>query len=141
MHPAARTDFWSNPQSEPRRSSAAAASSSSGTYMSEGLEGLDFYAILGVMPSADSREVRRAYLSLIKQLHPDLSTAREGGEALEAASLQLCTLVNEIYEVLGDEAKRAAYDALAGFSVESVNPFLDTSFQRDQVFVDEVRGW
>jgi hypothetical protein len=32
------------------------------------------------------------------------------------------------------------YDALAGFSVDAVNPFEDTSFPADQVFVDEVRG-
>jgi hypothetical protein len=30
------------------------------------------------------------------------------------------------------------YDALAGFSVDAVNPFDDTSFPADQVFVDEV---
>lgn len=30
------------------------------------------------------------------------------------------------------------YDAIAGFSVDAINPFRDTSFPADQVFVDEV---
>jgi hypothetical protein len=39
-----------------------------------------------------------------------------------------------------DPDMRAAYDLLAGFadSPTAVNPFMDTSFDRDQVFVDEV---
>jgi hypothetical protein len=31
------------------------------------------------------------------------------------------------------------YDAVAGFSVDAVNPFTDTSFPANEVFVDEVR--
>lgn len=41
-------------------------------------------------------------------------------------------------QTLSDPDARAMYDAIAGFSVEAVNPFIDTSFPADQVFVDEV---
>ncbi len=47
-------------------------------------------------------------------------------------------------QTLTDPDQRATYDALVGFSVESVNPFYDKGFDRDQVFVDEVScigGW
>lgn len=36
-----------------------------------------------------------------------------------------------------DPERRATYDALAGFSASSINPFADTSLPADQVFVDE----
>jgi len=36
-----------------------------------------------------------------------------------------------------DPERRATYDALAGFSADSINPFTDASLPADQVFVDE----
>lgn len=36
-------------------------------------------------------------------------------------------------QTLADPDKRAAYDELAGFAAASINPFLDTSFNADQV--------
>jgi ferredoxin len=36
-----------------------------------------------------------------------------------------------------DPDRRATYDALMGFSAESINPFADGSLPADQVFVDE----
>jgi hypothetical protein len=41
--------------------------------------------------------------------------------------------VAKVWETLSDPARRAAYDAMAGFSIDSVNPFVDTSHERDQV--------
>ena len=40
-------------------------------------------------------------------------------------------------QTLMDPGRRQLYDELAGFSMDSVNPFLDASYERDQVFVDE----
>jgi NAD-dependent dihydropyrimidine dehydrogenase PreA subunit len=40
-------------------------------------------------------------------------------------------------QTLMDPERRATYDALAGFSASSINPFADTSLPADQVFVDE----
>ncbi|KAJ9515064.1 hypothetical protein QJQ45_012597 [Haematococcus lacustris] len=92
------------------------------------LGGETFYDLLGVAPTADLKTVRRAYLGLIKECHPD----RSNFEANE-----FCALLNDIYETLSDPQRRATYDALVGFSEESINPFLDITTERDQVFVDE----
>lgn len=49
-------------------------------------------------------------------------------------------VVNRVMQTLSDPDARAMYDAIAGFSVDAVNPFADASYPADQVFVDEVRG-
>ncbi len=41
------------------------------------------YAVLGLEPGADPKEIERAYKALIKQYHPD----REGGDARRAAEI------------------------------------------------------
>jgi hypothetical protein len=58
------------------------------------------YDVLGVAPSAPVAEVRRAYLALARQHHPD----RPGGDAATMRA------VNEAWTVLGDPGRRASYD-------------------------------
>jgi hypothetical protein len=42
-------------------------------------------------------------------------------------------------QTLNDPDKRATYNALIGLGdASAINPFLDTSFERDQAFVDEI---
>jgi hypothetical protein len=42
-------------------------------------------------------------------------------------------------QTLSDPDKRATYDVMIGFGdAAAINPFLDTSFERDQAFVDEI---
>ncbi|GLC42491.1 hypothetical protein PLESTB_001104000 [Pleodorina starrii] len=89
----------------------------------------DFYALLGVSPLADAKEIKRAYYSMMRTCHPDRSADIEAND--------FCVLLNEVYETLTDPTRRALYDELAGFSAESVNPFLDDRYPRDRVFVDE----
>lgn len=36
-------------------------------------------------------------------------------------------------QTLSDPEKRMAYDAIAGYEIGGVNPFVDTSYERDQV--------
>jgi len=38
-----------------------------------------------------------------------------------------------VLQTLMDPERRATYDALAGFSASSINPFVDTSLPADQV--------
>ena len=61
----------------------------------------NFYLILHVQPDAPEEIIRSSYRTLMTKLrrHPDL-----GGDHHTA------TLINEAYAVLGDPAKRAAYD-------------------------------
>lgn len=57
------------------------------------------YEDLGIDRSADSQEIRRAYLKLSKTEHPD-----KGGDA------ERFKVIQNAYEVLSDEQKRAVYD-------------------------------
>lgn len=41
-----------------------------------------------------------------------------------------CALLNAIYDTLQDPQQRAVYDAIAGYSRSSVNPFKDKTFAR-----------
>ncbi|KAG2425743.1 hypothetical protein HYH02_014959 [Chlamydomonas schloesseri] len=90
----------------------------------------DFYSLLGVSPLADGKEIKAAYYRMVRTCHPDRS--RGDDEATD-----FCAMLNEVYETLSDPTKRALYDELAGFSAQSVNPFLDDRYPADRVFVDE----
>lgn len=62
----------------------------------------DYYEVLGVGRGSSSDEIKRAYRKLARQYHPDVN--RDGGA--EARFKE----INEAYEILSDERKRAAYD-------------------------------
>ena len=65
---------------------------------------VDFYAVLGVQPTATSEEIGVAFRALAKQLHPD----RLGSEA----DAERFKLVTAAYDVLGDVRLRHGYDAV-----------------------------
>ena len=64
----------------------------------------DYYEILGVEKTASEDEIKKAYRSLAKKYHPDVST--EPKEVAEAKFKEL----SEAYEVLSDPEKRKLYD-------------------------------
>jgi curved DNA-binding protein len=68
------------------------------------MEFKDYYATLGVEPSAGEAEIKTAYRRLARKYHPDVSK--------EAGAEDKFKAVNEAYEALRDPQKRAAYDQL-----------------------------
>lgn len=67
----------------------------------------DYYAVLGVDPTATPREIGRAYRQLVRKYHPDTSRA---DNALRESEAQELRQVMRAYEVLGDAGRRAEYD-------------------------------
>ena len=62
----------------------------------------DYYEVLGVGKDADARTIKRAFLKLARELHPDVNQSPDAEERFKE--------VNEAYSVLSDERKRANYD-------------------------------
>jgi curved DNA-binding protein CbpA len=68
----------------------------------------DFYAILGVPPSATQAEISHAYRTLLRRHHPD--TRVPADESQGVASDTTLQQVLAAYTVLHDPALRADYD-------------------------------
>lgn len=63
----------------------------------------DYYEVLGIQKGADASAIKKAYRKMAKKYHPD---ANPGDKEAEEKFKE----VNEAYEVLSDDQKRAAYD-------------------------------
>lgn len=78
----------------------------------------DYYEVLAIERGASVDEIKRAYRRLARQYHPDVN--REDGAEERFKE------VNEAYEVLSDDDKRAAYDRFGHAGVNGgagANPF------------------
>lgn len=60
----------------------------------------DYYKILGINRNASKEEIRRVYRELAQKYHPD----KKGGDEKRFKE------INEAYQVLSDDNKRAQYD-------------------------------
>ncbi|MBM3487937.1 MAG: molecular chaperone DnaJ [Alphaproteobacteria bacterium] len=63
----------------------------------------DFYEVLGVERGANADDIKKAYRKLAMQYHPDRNQGDQKAE-------QKFKEINEAYDVLKDDQKRAAYD-------------------------------
>lgn len=82
----------------------------------------DYYEILGVSRNASSSDIKKAFRKLAKQYHPDINKTPGVEEKFKA--------INEAYEVLGDEQKRARYDQFGSYE-ESPGGFGGSSSMED----------
>ena len=62
----------------------------------------DHYLALGVSSGASLADIKKAYRQQAALHHPDRSTAADAATRFRA--------IQEAYDILGDEAKREAYD-------------------------------
>ena len=65
----------------------------------------NYYEILEVDKNASSEVIEKAYKTLAKKYHPDL---QQGAQKVEAA--EKMKIINQAYDVLSDNAKRAQYN-------------------------------
>ncbi len=63
----------------------------------------DYYDVLGVERNASEAEIKKAYWDLARKYHPDVN---DGDPSAEAKFKE----INQAYQVLSDEEKRARYD-------------------------------
>ncbi|MBT5195387.1 MAG: molecular chaperone DnaJ [Rhodospirillaceae bacterium] len=75
----------------------------------------DYYETLGVDRGADADEMKRAYRKLAMQYHPDRNS---GDTAAETKFKE----INEAYDILKDDQKRAAYDQFGHAAFENGGP-------------------
>ena len=88
----------------------------------------DYYATLGVLPSAEDYIVQAAYKALCKRFHPDVYKGADAHERMAA--------INEAYEVLGDSSKRAEYDRRRGETTSDDSDFFNDDFEQGKEGVD-----
>ncbi|MBE9191385.1 J domain-containing protein [Gloeocapsopsis crepidinum LEGE 06123] len=63
----------------------------------------DYYEILGVPRDATNEEIKKVFRRLARQYHPDLNPGNKEAE-------EKFKDINEAYEILSDQTKRAQYD-------------------------------
>lgn len=63
----------------------------------------DYYEVLGVEKGAEAKDIKKAYKRLAMKYHPDRT---KGDKELEVKFKE----IQEAYEILSDDQKRAAYD-------------------------------
>lgn len=94
-------------------------------------QSVSHYQVLGVAPHASHDEIRRAYRALVKRHHPDANP-----DAPAEARARVAQII-AAWEVLGDPAKRQAYDWAIGTTPRPnpADPFRPD--EPDDLFDDE----
>ena len=88
----------------------------------------DYYEILGVSRTASAEEIKRAYRRLARKYHPDVNKEPGAEDRFKE--------INEAYEVLSDERKRARYDRFGHAGVQ--NGGVGTGFEGFGFGIDDI---
>ncbi len=96
---------------------------------------IDYYEILEVGRSASFEEIKKAYRKLALKYHPDRNPGDKEAE-------EKFKLINEAYQVLSDEEKRALYDRYgkAGLENQGFGGFEQRSYEDIMDFFESVFG-
>jgi len=95
----------------------------------------NYYAILGVLPTAEFIIIRAAYKALAQRYHPD----RYQGDASEAN--RLMADINEAYQILSDPELRVRYDDLRGDRTQDAGSFFENDPVEDSIGDPLLQQW
>jgi len=70
----------------------------------------DYYDVLSINSNANKSEIKKAFRTLAQKYHPDVNKEPEAADRFKE--------INEAYQVLSDDQKRAAYDRFGHAGVE-----------------------
>ncbi|MBP6179333.1 MAG: DnaJ domain-containing protein [Anaerolineales bacterium] len=98
------------------------------------MEYKDYYKVLGVERKASTDDIRKAYRKLAMQYHPDKNPGDKKSE-------EKFKEINEAYQVLSDDQKRARYDQLgSAYSNFRTSGGRPGDFQWDDWFQQQSAG-
>lgn len=102
---------------------------------------MTFYDILEVSPKASKEVIEKAYRVLVKKYHPDLQPADN-----KAWAEEMIKKLNQAYEIVMNEEKRARYDSENGISLPSTkgdktDKFDMTGDKNKDVMVQAFINW
>lgn len=83
------------------------------------MEKRDYYEVLGVARTADKDTLKKAFRKLAQKYHPDVNKTTEAETLFKE--------INEAYQVLSDDQKRAAYDRFGHAGLQGMGGFNDFS--------------
>ena len=97
----------------------------------------DYYKLLGIGKDAGAAEVRRAYFSIVKRVHPD-RLPKLGLSALSAQAGRLFQVLTEANDTLGDPQKKAEYDKGNLKGATPTNPSNQNAGQKNQIEMGKI---
>jgi curved DNA-binding protein CbpA len=79
----------------------------------------DYYAVLGVAPTAEDFVIKAAYKALMQRYHPDRASINGQDTTKKVAE------INEAYRILSNKQTRKEYDELRGVGTQSAGDAFD----------------
>ncbi|KAJ3051091.1 hypothetical protein HK097_007935 [Rhizophlyctis rosea] len=89
---------------------------------------VDYYAYLGVSPSANESEIRQGYIKESLKWHPDRNPSAEATQRFQT--------IAQAYFVLSDKDRRATYDRARRDNAKFGSPDVDPNYIFGNVFDD-----